>query len=269
MADEELAPTGELEPETAPVVEEAPEIETPEDPANPVEALASELGWAPKDQFRGNPDDWKPADEFIRAGRDIQRSLSRDIKELKGNVSRIVSASTATLEQEIERQRAELDGRLERAVEEGDYKAAKHVTNQLRELDSKAPINDVPPTPEGQDFASRHSSWYGKDPEATAYAQTRAGHYGSMNLSPARALAAVEKDMKELFPEHFPAPSKAPPSVARPASRTASTSGRAKGFHDMPADAQAVARDMVDRGVIPSTDVYVANWNKQQERKVG
>jgi hypothetical protein len=36
----------------------------------------------------------------------------------------------------------------------------------------------------------------------------------------------------------------------------------------MPADAQAVARDMADRGVIASTDIYVKNYFAN-ERKVG
>jgi hypothetical protein len=235
--------------------------------ANPIEALATELGWAPKDQFRGNPDDWKPADEFIRAGREIQRNLSRDLRGVKETVANMSRTSAALLEQQLERQRAELEARFTSAVEEGDPEAARAARTQIDRLEASAPTAQAP-APEGQQFAEKHSSWFGKDREATAYAANRCDHYAKMGLSPARQLAAVEQDMKPLFPELFPAPAKQPPVVAAPGSRTAATSGRKKSFHDLPAEAQKVAKDMAERTGIKIED-YVSNYFAQPERKVG
>lgn len=35
------------------------------------EAKAREMGWVPKEEFRGNPDMWRPADEYVRRGEEI------------------------------------------------------------------------------------------------------------------------------------------------------------------------------------------------------
>lgn len=234
---------------------------------DPIESLATELGWAPKDQFRGNPDDWKPADEFIKAGRDIQRSVSRELKEMKQTVENMSRTSATIVQQTIERQKAELEARYAEAVELGDANAARQIDRQIAQIETARPT--APPSSEGQRFAERHAAWFNKDKEATTYAVSRAEHYAGQGLSPARQLAAVEKDMRDIFPDLFPAPAKAPPSVAPPPSRTASTTARKKSFHDMPAAAQAAAKDMADRGVIPNVDAYVTNYFAEVERKVG
>jgi hypothetical protein len=234
---------------------------------DPIAALATELGWAPKDQFRGNPDDWKPADEFIRAGREIQRNLSRDVKGLKDTVSNMSRTSAALLEQQLERQRAELEAQHVRAVDEGDPVAARQLSRKIDRLEDPMPSVQTPP--EALAFAERNKSWFGRsgDPLATARAHEIAERLAAQGYSAAEQLAAAERGVKKEFPELFPAPAKAPASVAAPASRTATTTSR-ETFHHMPKAAQDTARDMVERGVIPSTDPYVKNWFEQQ-RKVG
>lgn len=236
---------------------------------NPVEALAADLGWSPKDKFRGNPDDWKPADEFIRAGRDIQRNVSRELKEVRSLAENMSRTSAAIVEQQIASKRAELESKFKDAVDAGDTQAAFDTSQQINRLSLNAPTVAPPQPPEVQDFTRRHASWFNQNEEATAYAVNRSNHYAAQGLSPARQLAAVEQDMKKHFPDLFPAPAKAPPQVRQPPGRTATTSARAKSFHDLPAEAQKVAKDMVERGVIPSTDLYVANFFAQNERKVG
>lgn len=269
MADEEqLAPEEELEPIVAPDEGGEPASDSEQQLEDPVAKLASELGWAPKEQFRGNPDEWKPADEFIRAGRDIQKTLHRDVKDLRSTVDNMSRTSATLLEQQLARQKTELEARFHEAVEAGDSAGARQAVAAIDKLETQTPQPTQSATPEGQNFAQKHQ-WFGKDQEATEYAVNRAGHYANQGLSPARQLVAVEKDMRDIFPDLFPAPAKPAPSVAQPASRTASTAGRAKGFHDMPTAAQAAARDMADRGVIPNVDAYVVNYFKQTERMVG
>ena len=56
-----------------------------------------------------------------------------------------------------------------------------------------------------------------------------------------------------------------PPRVHQPGNRATAPTNRAKGFADMPAAAQKVAKDMVERGVIPSLDAYVKNYWQNAE----
>lgn len=236
------------------------------DAPDPIEALASKMGWAPKDQFRGNAEDWKPADEFIIAGKDIQRNLSRDLRELKSTVSNMSRTSATLLEQQLEQRRAELEAQFNDAVESGDTQAARHVTTKIAELQQQQPPTANDPAVEG--FMQKHAAWFNKDPEATNYAVSRADHYARQGLSAARQLAAVEQDMRGVFPDLFPAPAKPAPRVAQPGSRAAASSARGKSLHDLPSEAQAVARDMHERLGIP-IETYVKNWFNQPERKVG
>lgn len=236
-------------------------------PTNPVEALASEMGWAPKDQFRGDPEDWKPADQFIRAGKDIQRNMSRELKELKSTVTNISRTSATLLEQQLAERDAYWRQQRQEAIDAGDHAAVDHADAQRQKIQQQAPVVQAPLDPAAESFTQKHAGWWEKDIEATKYAINRAQHYADQGLSSARQLAAVEQDMKGIFPDLFPAPPKPAPSVARPASRSAATTNRSKSLHDLPAEAQAVARDMVARGVIPNTEVYVANWFNQPERR--
>lgn len=264
MADEDLTPT-EGEVIDTPVEDAAPEpVEQAE--ANPVEALASELGWAPKERFKGDPERWKPADEFIRAGRDIQRGLSRDLQDLRGTVDTMSRTSAALLEQQLAAQRAELESRFDAAVENGDGQAARQAREQIDRIEQARPVSPQAPDPAGRSFVERHASWWGKDTEATNYALQRADHYAKMGIAGDRQTKAVEQDMRGIFPDLFPAPAKAPPSVSAPPSRTAAPASRAKGFHDLPQEAQRVARDMKERGVIPDVDAYVKNYFAEKAR---
>ena len=266
MADQELAPVEELEPVDAPAEDQvAPVEEASTD--DPVAKLASEMGWAPKELYRGPPEDWKPADEFIRAGRDITRAVSKKLKTVEETLENVSRTSATLLEQQLAERDAYWANKKREAIDAGDYEAVEHADQKRAEIKQQLPAQTAQSLPpEAQAFVEKHSSWFNKDTEATAYATNRAEFYAKQGLSPARQLAAVEQDMKGVFPDLFPAPAKPAPTVARPASRTATTSSRTKSFHDLPAEAQAVARDMHDRLGIP-LETYVTNYFNQ--RKVG
>jgi hypothetical protein len=276
VADTDLAPPEELEPSALPE-EGAPEAvsepEGTEQPANPIEALASELGWSPKDQFRGKPEDWKPADEFIRAGRDIQRTVSRELKDVRSTLDTMSRTTAQILQDRLAAQKTELEAKWQDAFDRGDNVAARQLGAQIAQIEAAPaqPAHAAPPTQEGQNFAQRHAAWYGRNSEATNYALHRAQHYADQGLSPARQIAAVEQDMRPIFPDLFqPAQQGKPaPQVRPPQGRTATTSARQKGFADLPPEAQKVAKDMADRGVIPNVEVYATNFFAQAERKVG
>lgn len=262
MADDEV--TG-AEPEVidAPVegVEQAETVQA-DDAPDPIAALASELGWTPKEQFTGDPERWKPADQFIRDGRDIQKDTSRQLREMRATVDNMSRTSATILEQQLARQRQELESQLDTAVENGDAGQVRQVQERIAQVEQQRP-RTVVQDPAGQSFVERHASWWNKDTEATNYAIQRADHYAQQGIVGERQTAAVERDMRGIFPEKFPAPAKQAPGVAKPAGRTATTSSRVKGLHDLPAEAQAVARDYKERLGIP-VETYVANYFADQ-----
>ncbi len=254
-----------VEPENAPADAQTDPVVNDHAP-DPVDTLASEMGWAPKDQFKGNPEDWKPAADFIKAGRDIQKTLSRELKDVRSTVETMSRTQGALLQQQIEERDAYWLGKRREAIQEGDEAAVEHADRQREHLARQVPSPHTE-DPAGRTFVERHSAWWGKDTEATRYAVGRADYYAQQGVSGDRQIRAVEQDMKGIFPDLFPAAAKPPPAVSAPASRSATPANRAKSFHDLTPAEQRVARDMADRGVIQNVDAYVKA--RFQQEKVG
>lgn len=240
-----------------------------------IEALAQELGWTPKDKFKGPEDQWKPADEFIRAGRDIQRSYASDIKRLSSQLD-VMSRTTADiLKDRLEEQKAELIEAYNQKVEEGDAAGAFKIGQRLTEIDTRAataPSADIP-TSEGQEFAQRHAKWFNVDAAATARARQICNDLAAQGVrDPAAQLRAAERTIRLEYPEHFEGQQNGqarqrPATVNNPGGRGSPPSNRAKGFSDMPKAAQDVAKGMVERGVIPNTEAYVKRYWQNEEGK--
>ncbi len=256
MADEELAPVeGEgivVPDEELPAAQDGGDIEA--SAPDPVASLASEMGWVPKEQFKGDPDKWREAPEFIRAGKDIQSRLARDLRDVRSTVDTMARTSASLFEQQIKAERERLEAKYNAAVDDGDHTEAFKLAGELHQ--AVQPPQPKGPAPEVEAFAEKNA-WFKSDPLARQLAIETSDRLFRQGYSTAEQLEHAERAVRKQFPEHFPAPAK-PQARVGEGSRTASTS-RKNGFADMPAAAQKVARDMVERGAIPSVDLYVAN----------
>jgi hypothetical protein len=269
MADLDDAPEiGADEDIDAPAEEQ---VEAPE--LSEVEALASELGWKPKADWKGDETEWRPAADFMRARAEVGRALKKTVRGLEKQVEGISRASATMTERAVAEARQQWEARHDQAVEEGDKDAARQASRELAKLEQQG--TSVPP--EAQDFAQRHASWFNKNEEATNYAVNRAQHYAEQGLSHARQLAAVEKDMRGLFPELFEDPetrpaTKSPPSVGAP-QRTARPAPREKGYATLPPEARKacdayVARNGTRFASMSATQVrdqWAKNFYEDQE----
>lgn len=267
MADEELA--GALPAQdggVAPVDPGDPVVDHGEaQPPKTVEDFARERGWKPKEEFSGNADDWRPAEDFIAFGMDRNKNLISDVKHLRDTTERMARTTAELTAQAVERARSEERARLEdihrRAVEEGDQPTAFQAMQKVAELSQPASVQAPSgPPPEVQSWVQRNT-WFNSDPLANARAIEVAERL--KHLPTPDQLAQVERAIRKEFPEHFPSPAKQPASVAAPGSRVAPVGGRKKGFADLPGDAQQVAREMVRKGIIKSTDAYVEQFFEQ------
>ncbi len=237
-----------VEPEVTTASEDT--VETPEtetDELDPIEAIAKDIGW-------------KPADEFIRTGRDVQRTLAKDLKALKSNMENMSRTSATLLQAQLADRDAYWASQHQSAVEQGDYQAVDYAQQQRSAVQQEYARNTRPVvTNEAAEFAERNKGWFQKDPLATRRAFEITETYAQAGRSAGEQLEAAEKQVRKEFPELFGS-AKPPPSVNGNGSRTTSVSGRKKGFHDMPADAQAMAKEYVEMGLIPSADTFVTTY---------
>lgn len=263
MAKETELPEGEGEQLVAPEEQQEQQEEVQqeaEEIPDPVEGIASELGWVPKEKFKGKEEDWKPAADFIREGKNIQKGLSRDLKEVRNQMETMARTSATILQDRLTEERSRLAQQYQQAVDDGDPDKTWQISNRIRNVDSQlqqAQSPNAPPS-ESVDWVARNP-WFNTNPVARAVALQTAQIHADAGKGTAEQLHAAEEEVRRAYPNLF-ANGKPAPSVSSPGSRSAQLSTKAKTFADMPKAAQDVAKDMVERGVIPDTEVYARNY---------
>lgn len=56
-----------------------------------IEEVALDLGWTPKDQWRGNPANWVPAKDFVRGTKQVLENARRDVRGARQESQRLYS----------------------------------------------------------------------------------------------------------------------------------------------------------------------------------
>lgn len=231
---------------------------------SPYAELAREIGWRPRNEFTGPPEEWKPPEEFIRAGRDIQQNYRSEIKSLNSKLDTIARTSAAVVQQQIEERWGQLAQAYNKAVDDGDGVTALRLSGELHAL-ATPPAPQAPrPSDEAQSWVQKNSNWFQKPgyEYATARAIEICNTLAAQGYTDhATQLRIAEQRLRQELPQVFNAKNGKPPAgVHQPGGRGPAQSGRKQGFADLPPEAQKIARDMEERGVIKSKDDYAKNY---------
>jgi hypothetical protein len=205
-----------------------------------VEQLAVEMGWNPNKDGVGDRE-WLEAADFIKETRKVNRSLRKQMKGLEERLDRVAELGTKQTERMLKQQADELRAQYDAAMAENDARGAMKAYQSLQELEAEA-INAAPQKNVEQDFAARNP-WYGRDEEATAYAQAISNKEAAKGRSHAEQIEAVEEAMRKRFPELMgeKVATKAPPAVNAPG-RPAPVR-KTRGFADLPPEARKAAEN--------------------------
>lgn len=241
--------------------------------SDPIEALASEMGWVPQDQFRGDPNDWRPAKDFIVKGREINQGLSRELRSVREEVSRMGRVSSQILADKIAERDAYWADQHARAVKAGDQELADRAVDERIKLKTAAPANDTPDVPGETQAWIQRNPWFNTDPLAKVRATELSNSLAQQGVPIDEQLRQVERAIRKEFPEHFPtANGKSGAAVQTGGSRKSAPVNREKGFNDMPQASQQMAADYERRHGIKKEDFaksYWADQAKQESRRVG
>lgn len=243
-----------VEPEVVDVVvpdeqggneERASEPESSRTPSE-IETLAEEMGWSPKDKWRGDPDKWKPAKDFVKSTVDVNRSLSKDVRELRENTERVLKAQSKIIDREVERRVAEATQRFHQAVADGDSQEAFRASEEIRHA-KQAVVEEEPPASNWQ----RNNAWYGTHTEASDLAYGVCERLAKQGRSQAEQLAEAEKAVRKAFPDLFESKPKSEPKQAPPpvhgGQRSTQGQPRAKGWNDIPSEYRSAAERNLTR----------------------
>lgn len=154
------------------------------EPNPEMEARALKMGWTPKDRFRGDPENFVDAEEFVRRGEEFlpflksnNKALQKELNELKGTVASQANTLKANAEametlkkhnteaavRKVKEQRKETRLQIEAARKEDKPELVVELQEQLDEQEDalrKAAEDEPEPEPTGRKAAPRSN---GKD----------------------------------------------------------------------------------------------------------
>jgi hypothetical protein len=146
-----------------------------------IEARAAAMGWVPQETFRGNPDRWTSAEEYVERGETLLPIVKAQSRKLEHQVTALVAesqqlkAALAASQEAIEdlkevgveatkaavkRARLDLMSELKSAKEDGDVERELRITDELTDLKAAEKAAPAPariaPTPVAPPAPAQH-----------------------------------------------------------------------------------------------------------------
>lgn len=250
-------------------------------PERDYEAEAREMGWVPKDEFKGDTSRWSDAETFVKKGEEVlplikaqNKALKRQLDEMKRDLKKASAYFSDAEKRGYERARAEIEERLEQAVESGDAAAAKKAmadADKLREdmRDTKSE-NSAEDAKEAFDDWREGNTWYDRanlssasetDINARLYADRMVEKHldKTKDMSPSEFFDFIGGLVHERFPSlKAKPPRQKPQSEVAGGTRAAPRGGRS--FADLPQEAQRMADKWIKQGLIKDRATYLQSY---------
>jgi predicted transcriptional regulator len=259
MSTEELA----VQVEQQPVVQEQVQEQQQQPEMSPAEQWAREHGWVSKEEWKGDPEDWRPAREFNERGELFSKidTVGRELKETRKALQMLQEHHGKVKEVEYNRAIAELKAKQKQHLEEGNSDGYLETTELLTDIraEQKAREAVAKAVPQGPDprFLSwaAKNDWYAKDKEMHDYADAVGLGYAQQNpgLAPEEVLDYVTIQVRGRFRERFVNPNRAKPSVVEGSNTTGSPR---KGSFELTEEERKVMNTFVRQNVM-TKDEYI------------
>ena len=239
----------------------APEDTTPKLTA--AEQQAMEQGWVPQDEWEGDPDQWRPAKEFLDRGELFKKieDQNRTIKEFKRALDDLKGHHAKTRETEYARAIQALKAQKIAALEDGDAAAVVKLDDQIdlvKDEQSKLKQAAFQPqqeqlNPEFVNWVDKNK-WYETSQPMRAYADALGRDLAYKGLAPGEVLKEVERQVRDEFPQKFRNANRDKPGAVE-----SSTNKGVKGNNDVALsdDERRVMQRFVRTGVMTEKEYMV------------
>jgi len=194
-----------------------------------IEKEARNMGWVDEDEFKGDPDKWRPAEEFVDRGKNIMPILKENLDRLTTKIEGLEKSNAADKATFAKYQEFASKAE-ERAFKKAESEYKKEISNLKRDLKSAAKAEDwdkfddlekdigslekpTPPEkietpaeqPEAPEFVEWKvaNSWYGESMEKSIYADSIANFITATKpgITGKAFFDEVDRQVAEKFPE--------------------------------------------------------------------
>lgn len=180
-----------------------------------IELKAIDQGWRPKDEWDGDPAEWRSAKEFVDRGELFKKieDQNRTIKEFKKTLDDFARHHAKVREAEYKRAVEELKQQKKEALIEGDADAVVNIDEKLdlvREAQRVAPPPVQAPAEVNPVFQAwkERNSWYDSNRAMRGAADTIGNDLAERGMSPADILVEVERQIRKEFAHKFENPNR-------------------------------------------------------------
>ena len=253
--------------------EEAKAPETPEVTEeqvvelSPTEQQAIEQGWVPKDQWKGDPEEWRPAKEFVERG-ELYKSiheLKRKDKQREAAVQALQRHHEHVFNKAYEQAMRDLKAEKRMAIREQDFEKLEEVETKIENLQTNRESEvkqlqvvqaaTTPPVdPVFQAFLNKNT-WYETDDSMKLEADIIGGHYMNKGGTKEGLFTHVENEMKKRYPEKFGPVRKAAPNAVASVDRTNKKAPKGDlTMNDVPESQRGVIRQMAAASGVSEAD---------------
>jgi hypothetical protein len=252
-----------------------------------IEVEAKQFGWVPQEDFKGNPDDWRDAETFVKRGKEINGFLRNDLEKIKAQSKAEKAAHEAELAEirstiaEFQKYHNETEARAYKraledlktqkaeAIERGEGALVVDIDEQIATIKEAQTAKKEPEPavekPQGPAPAFlawvKENLWYKTDPELQALANIIADEVGLENpgLKDEPFLEEITKRVKEAQPDKFSNPARRSASVSSSSDGRSPSTKTKKSYNDLPADAKAACDKFVKQKLM-TQEQYVSEY---------
>lgn len=251
------------------------------------EDRARELNWKPKEEWKGNPEDWVDAREYL-----VREPLLKEVRELKKHIKtqreqtdRDMQVITAQFSQmsELAYKKAvsELESQRDLAIQDQDIKAVKELDKKINETEAEhqKTVAQTRPQQRVQDVQNeeldnwrKENDWFDKDQELQDEAVVIGVGYMQKNpkKTQAQMLQYVEDRVRKIHPDKFKSTQQRSnvdtednKVEGRSASPNLGKGSRNKlSWNDLDDESRQIGRTLIKRGVLKE----IALKNKRTEQ---
>lgn len=177
-----------------------------------IEEAARLKGWVDKDEWDGNPSDWRDADVFLERGEYFRamKNQKSEIQNLNAQLDYVTKLTSKIREDERARVLRELNTAKTTALENNDYAAVAEIDTEIRQEEAKK-ADEVAPQPTQTTQAQNQAlfirfvadnPWYVKNPALKSLADAEADKFVKSNpqVSYNDMLEHVVSELKEQYP---------------------------------------------------------------------